>query len=267
MPGIPVGKIPRHRQLIFRILRQGDTDGIADAFGQQGGNRHAGLDASGIAVSGFRNADVQGKDDAPLLHHPGKFPVCFDHDDRIAGLQGDDDIVKLRIQTHVDPFHRRQGHGLRSVSVAFHDIGSQGTVIQADPDGRSIFLALLEETGELTPRLFMVLMEVARVDPDLLHDRRHGNGRFGGEMDVGNQGDTASCRPETRFDLPDMRHILQAGNGNPHQLRTGGRQPKTLGHRRIDIVRMGIAHRLDDDRVVSSDEDVTYFDYSCFHVR
>ena len=114
-------------------------------------------------------------------------------------------------------------------------------------------------------RRAVVLVEVARIDPDLFHDGGYGDGRFRGEMDVGDQRNVAARLTHPGFDLPYMRDILQAGNRDAHQLRTGLRQPQRLRHGGIDIVRMGIAHRLDDDRVASSDEDVTYLDYACFH--
>ena len=203
--------------------------------------------------------------DAAFLHHPGEFPVGFDHHDGIAGLERDDDLVEIRVDAHLDPFHGRQRHRPGRIPVFLDDIGAQRPVVQADADGRPVLLALFEEQGELAPRLVVVLVEVARIDPDLFHDGGHGDGRFRGEMDVGDQRDRAARRAHPGLDLPHMRDILQAGDRDAHQLRAGLGQPQRLRHGRIDIIRMGIAHRLDDDRVVSSDEDVTHLDYACFH--
>ena len=114
---IPLGKVPRHRDLVLRVLRQGHTDRIADPFGKKGGNRDAGFDAAGVPVTGLRHTHMERKDDTPFLHHPGKFPVSFDHDDRIAGLQRNHDLVEIRLDAHLDPLHRRQGHRLRGITV------------------------------------------------------------------------------------------------------------------------------------------------------
>ena len=111
----------------------------------------------------------------------------------------------------------------------------------------------------------MVLVEIARIDPDLFHDGRHGDGRFRGEVDVGDQRDITARRAYPVLDLPDVRDVLQARNGDPDKLRPGRGETERLRHRRIDIIRMGIAHRLDDDRVIPADQDITYFDYACFH--
>ena len=203
--------------------------------------------------------------DAARLHHPGKFPVGFDHHDGIAGLERDDDLVKIRIDAHFDPLHGGQRHRLGRIAVFLHDIGPQRPVIQADADGRPVLLAFFEETGELAPCLVVVLVEIARIDPDLFHDGGHGDGRFRREMDVGDKRDMTARRAHPGLDLPHMRDILQTRYRDAHQLRAGLRQPQRLRHGRLDIIRMGIAHRLDDDRVVSSDEDVTHLDYACFH--
>ena len=208
---------------------------------------------------------MEREDDTALLHHPGKFPVGLDHHDRIAGLEGHDHLVELRLEAHVDPFHGGQGHRPGRIPVSFDDIGTQRTVVQANTDGRPAPLAFLQETGELAPCLPVVLVEVARIDPDLFHDGGDGDGRLRREMDVGNQRDMASGGPQARFDFPYMRNVLQAGHGDPDELRTGRRQAQALGHRRFDIIRMGVAHRLYDDGVVSADEDVTDLDDTGFH--
>ena len=138
-------------------------------------------------------------------------------------------------------------------------------MVQADADGGTIFLAFFQEPGELASGLLVVLMEVPRIDPDLLHHGSDGNRRLGGKMDVCDERNSATGRPEAVLDLPDVRDILQTGDGDPNQLRSGGRQAQALVDGRIDIIRMGIAHRLDDDRVASSDEDITHLDDSGFH--
>ena len=84
-------------------------------------------------------------------------------------------------------------------------------------------------------------------------------------MDIGDERHVAARRAYPGLDFPDVRDILQARDRDPDELRAGLRQPQRLRHGRIDIVRMGIAHRLDDDRVVPSDENVTHLHYACFH--
>ncbi len=58
--------------------------------------------------------------------------------------------------------------------------------------------------------------------------------------------------------LADVRHGrrgLVAVDGDAHDLRAGAGQRRDLRDRRVDIGRVGVGHRLDDDRRAAADDD------------
>src|SRR5690606_40584651 len=46
--------------LLHRVRRQGDADGVTDALGQQHAQAHRGFDGTGPQAAGFSDAQVQG---------------------------------------------------------------------------------------------------------------------------------------------------------------------------------------------------------------
>ena len=233
---------------------EGDPDSIPDPFLEQRSDPHAGLDAPGLAAAGLGHAEMQREHDAPLLHPPHQFAVSLRHHDGIAGFQRDDDVQEIRFDAHLQPLHGRHGHGVRGVAVALGDIAAERTVVESHADGGAVLLADGEESGELRARLFVVGMEVARIDADLFHDGRHGYGRLGREMDVRDQRNRAACRPQAALDLRQVRDVLQARDRDAHQLRAGSGELQRLGHRGLDVGSVRIAHRLDGDGMPAADD-------------
>ena len=259
--GIAVGQIPGHGKLVLRVFRQGNADGLADTLGQERGDGHAALDAAAVTVAGLRHAHMQGEHHAPLLHAPGQLPVGIHHHHGIGSLQGHHHIVKTGLYAHIYPFHGGQGHGLGGVSVLFHDILAQGTVIQANADGPVMLLAKLQELPEEGPGLLMVRMEVAGIDANLLHHGDHRHGNLGGEVDIGHQGRLNALRTQLRVNLPEMGHIGHGGDSNADKLGPGGSQAPALGHGGLNIGSAGVAHGLHHNGVPAShDNGGTYAD-------
>ena len=198
---------------------------------------------------------MHGEDHTPLLHHLRELAVGLDHDDGVAGLQRHHDLVEIGLDTHLKPFHRRLGHGEGRVSVEIGDIVPERAVVQADADGGAVLLADGEETGELAAGLLMVLVEIAGVDADLLHDGRDGNGRLRREVNVGHEGRLYALCAQPAADFGDVRHVLEARHGDADQLRAGCGHATALGDRPFNVGSMGVAHRLRDDGEVGTDAD------------
>ena len=82
-------------------------------------------------------------------------------------------------------------------------------------------------------------------------------------MDIRDKRDIAARLPQPSLYFRDMGYVLQAGDRYPYHLRAGLRERKTLLYSRFDIVRMRVAHRLDDDRIAAAYNDsafaATYF--------
>ena len=245
-----------HREFVLRRLGQGNADGIAYSFFQQGGNGHAALDAAAVAVAGLGNAHMQGKNHPAFLHHAGQVAIGIHHHHGVGCLEGDHDIVETRLNAHFNPFHGSQGHGLGRIAVFLHDILAQGTMIKADADGAVILLAKAQELAEKGPRLLMIGMEVAGVDADLFHHRHHGHGNLRGEVDIGHQGNIDAIGPETASNLFQMLYIGHGRHGDADELGSGGCQQLALRHGSFYVGSMGVAHGLDHDGVAAADEHV-----------
>ena len=128
-------------------------------------------------------------------------------------------------------------------------------MVQSDTDGGPMLLADRYETGEERTRFRVVPVEIARIDPDLFHHSRRGDGRLGGEMDVRHQGRIDAGGAEPVADLPQGLHFRESGNRDPDDFSSGFRHTDALGHSTFHIIRMGIAHGLDHDRVTAADGD------------
>ena len=65
-------------------------------------------------------------------------------------------------------------------------------------------------------------------------------------MNVRNNGHHNAFGTQAVADLPDMWHVLQPGNGNAYHPGSGSDHPAALLQCSFNIVRVGIAHGLDD---------------------
>ena len=113
-----------------------------------------------------------------------------------------------------------------------------------------MLLADFQELRELLPGLFVIPVEIARIDPHLLHDGGAGYRRLRREMDIRHERHVASGFPEPPADFRNMRYVLQPRYGNPDQFGTRRRQPQALRHRSLYIIRMCITHRLHHDPAI-----------------
>ena len=76
-------------------------------------------------------------------------------------------------------------------------------MVQTDPDSSSVFLTYFDKLCELLLSFFMVLVEVTRIDPDLLYNFRTSNCNIRRKMHVRNKGSIYSHFSELSSDLSD----------------------------------------------------------------
>ena len=209
---------------------------------------------------------MQGEDNTPFLHELRQQAVGFHNHQGVAGFQRNHDLVELPFDTHIHPFHGRLGHGQRRVAVQVGDVLAQRTVVQADPDRRSVLLADIQQFQELAARFVVIAVEIARVDADLLHMRGYGEGGCRGEMDIGHQRGCDPLGTQQCADGTDVFHIGHRRHGDADELCSGGSHAAALFHRGFNLVRVRIAHRLDDDAFPGADEHVTDLYCPCFHI-
>ena len=208
---------------------------------------------------------MQREHHACLLHQARELTVGLHHHHRIGRLEGYHHVKELSVHTHLHPFHGSQCHGLRRISVLFYNVFTQGTMVQANPDGPVVLFALFQELPKELAGFFMVRMEVSRVDTDFLHHRHHGHSHLRREVDIGHQGRLNTLFPQRIMDLLQGGHVRQGGNGDTDELRTHRCQAAALRHGSGDIRRMGIAHSLDHNGVAAANQDIAHADGPGFH--
>ena len=138
-------------------------------------------------------------------------------------------------------------------------------MVQTNPDGPVILLALFQKLPEELAGLLMVRMEIAGIDTNFLHHRHHGHGHLRREVDIGHQRRLNALRAQRIMDLLQSRHIREGRDGDADELRSHRRQPAALRHGGGHIGRMGIAHGLDHYGVAASNEDIAHADGAGFH--
>ena len=125
-------------------------------------------------------------------------------------------------------------------------------MINANSYRSTVLLANLYQLGEFKASLIVLLMEVARIDAHLLYIRRNGDSRLCRKVDIGHQGDIVSFIIQVFTDIDEVLNILLAGTGDSYQLATGVIHPNALLRRSDNIIRMGVAHRLHNNRITSA---------------
>ena len=149
-------------------------------------------------------------------------------------------------------------------------------MIDPYPDRRAVRAAVVKEVGKLTLQLLQLVrilgigvfhpledarrvVEVAWVDPHLLHMLGSLVGGFGIEVHIGNQRDPAAGLPEPvvyqtyRPRLPLA--LCREANQPPPRLG----DPLRLRYTRLDVVGIHIGHRLDHDGVPPSDDELVAY--------
>ena len=116
----------------------------------------------------------------------------------------------------------------------------------------------LDDLGEL-PVALVLEADIAGIDA--VFGESFGASRILGEQRVAVIVEVADQRRVHAQDvepLADVRHGrrgLGAVDGDAHELGAGARQRRDLGGRRLDIGRVGIGHRLDDDGRIAAERD------------
>ena len=149
-------------------------------------------------------------------------------------------------------------------------------MIDPDTDRRAVRSAVVEEVAKLTLQLLQLvcilgigvlhpledarrIVEVAGIDPHLLHMLGSLVGGLGIEVHIGNQRDQALGLPEPvvyQTYRPRLPHAL-CREANQFSSRLG--DPLRLRYARLDVVGIHIGHRLDHDRVPPSDDEVVAY--------
>ena len=152
--------------------------------------------------------------------------------------------------------------GAAEAGVLVHQVGQQrlveGAPIGADADRLAVPDRRLDDGAEL-PVLLLLEADIAGVDAVLVEGL--GAGRMIGEelvADIVEIADERHVDAEPVEALADARHGgrgLVAVDGDADDLGAGPGERRDLRHRRVDVGRVGVGHRLDDDRGAAADHD------------
>ncbi len=168
--------------------------------------------------------------------------------------------------------HHRAGRkrlGARRVLIhqARQELLVERAPVDADPDGLRIFDRHLDDGTEL-PVALLAEPDIARIDAVLVE--RLGAGRMVGEelvadiVEVADERDLDPHLGEPVADVRDGGRRLVAVDGDADQLRAGAGERGDLGCRRVHVRRVGIGHRLDDDRRAAAHDDAADIDADGF---
>ena len=201
--GVALHQHAAHRHLGFRLFRQADTHGVSEAIFEQGADAQGGFDASVFAVAGFRDAQMERKRHAFVVHPRHEQAVRLNHDLRVGRLHGHDHVEVVLRNTDAQELQSALDHAQRGVAVAAHDPVGQGAVVGANAHGAAQTLALLDEGGEFFPnadqflgvglvgvlQVFKPLLVgvIAWVHPHLFHVVGRDFRSVGGEVNVRHQ--------------------------------------------------------------------------------
>ncbi len=134
----------------------------------------------------------------------------------------------------------------------------EASPIHADAHRLVVFERDLDDLGEL-PVALVLEADIAGIDAIFGERRRASRMLFQQRVAVIVEvADQRRLEPKNVEPLADVRYGgggLGAIHGDAHQLRAGARQRRDLRRRGIDIGRVGIGHRLHDDRRVATDGD------------
>ena len=264
-----------HGDFALGLLREGDTDGIANTLGQQGADAYSTLDASVFAFASLCHAKMQRIMHVFLVHGGHKQTNRFHHDHRVGGLDTDDDIVELLSLEDAEELHATFNDTFRGVAIARHDAVAQRTVVHTDTDGRMMFLADLDEGkkffldllqffGIFRIGIFQMLERpsgvdvIAGIDAHLLTIEGSDIRCVGREMDIGHQWLRIAVGLELGGDMLHILGLTGALGRETYQFTTGIDDTFGLCHTGDGVVGIGGGHRLDADRIVASNANVAH---------
>ena len=175
--------------------------------------------------------------------------------DLLRARGGEQRRLDHRLAHHGARFERR-----RRLGVLVHQMREQFLVERAPVGADAHRLVVLDRGLDDGAELAVALLAEADVAGiDAVFVERLGAGRKFGEQlvaDVVEVADDRGVDAHPQQPLLDVRHCccgFVAIDGDAHDLGAGARQGGDLGHRRVDVGRIGIGHRLHDDRGAAAD--------------
>ena len=164
-------------------------------------------------------------------------------------------------------------HAQRRIAITIHDAITERSVIGPDANGDASGLAKRDEWGEpfANPfefcrvlgirilndfELFRVRV-IAGIDPDFFDPSGGFKGRLRLEMDVGNDRNRTTDRPQTSDNLLEISGVFNCGGSDADDLATDRDEFQRLGDGSRGVHRIASNHRLHADGVIAPNADST----------
>ena len=116
-----VAKSNGHRDFRLGSLTQRNTDSVAIAVAQQGTDAHSRLDTSVFPFASLSHAQVKWKLHPLFLHLIYQQANGANHNDCVAGLDGNDDIAEMLLHADTQELQTRLHHTFGCIAIARHD--------------------------------------------------------------------------------------------------------------------------------------------------
>ncbi len=271
-----------HGNFMDGILRQGDSNGIANAVGHEGANADGALDAAIFTIASFRHTEVDGVIPvaAQVIEMGHQQSVGLDHDLRIAGLHREQEIVETIRAGDAGKFQGALHHAMRGVTMAVHDAVTQAAMIGTDAHGAAQPFALFHQRDELRLHVghflgilfvrvflhgeFLFVSVVARIDADFFHPFDGLHGGIGLEMNVGHQGHIAPSCTQAIANVLEVFRNDTCLRRDTHDFAAHRRQFQGLLDAGLRIARIARQHGLHPDRVAAANAYISHRDQTRF---
>lgn len=271
-----------HGDLVDGVFGEGDADGVADTVGEEGADADGGFDASVLAIACFGDSEVDGI--IPIrafsIEPCHEEAVGLDHDFGVGGFHGENEVVVIVFPGDAGELEGAFAHTKGGIAIAVHDPIRKGAVVGSDAHGASEILAEKNQRGELlTDALefllvlgirvfadfeFLFIRIVAGIDADFLDPYCGLHGGVGFEMDIRHQRHWATGGTHLTGDVFQVRGVDFGLGGDADDFTTGPRECQNLSDTGRGIAGVRGDHRLDTDRVVATDSDMSHHDLPGF---
>ena len=257
----------------LRIFAQADANSVADAVGQQSANTHCRFDTSVFTVTGFGNAQMQGKIHAFFFHFLNEQSHGLYHHQSVGRFDRNHHVVELFLDADAQIFHTGSHHALRRVAMAFHHAGRKRTMVHTDADSGLMFFAKIKKGNETGTDggLHIVFAlyagrhgigKVARIDAYFFHMTGGCFGGFGIEVNIGHQRRGVSFFAQSLTDISQIFCFFHALGCETDQITARFDNGLRLGNASLGVEGGSVGHRLQTNRIRSAQKQRADFYFS-----
>ena len=264
----------------FGVFGEGDADRIAQAIFEQRADARGGFDAPVFPVAGFCHPQMERVIHALGHHFVDQQAVRLNHHLGIAGFHGKHDVPIAEVLADPRKLEGGFDHAQGRVPVPAHDAVGQGAVVGADPHGRAVVLADLDQrrepvadavefVGVLRVRVFddlelFFVRVIAGVHAHFFHESRCDFSRVRGVVNIGHQGRIIARGPKFLFDGCEVAGFVLTRRGHAHVFAPSADHANGLGHRAVGVSRVGRGHRLHANGMVAAEWHAADIDFAGF---